>query len=192
MSAGGWRDVSVGVSDGVLVVTASAGRDPNISEFVGLLPLLSSEINAIAALLDCPCGAVRLIIPIDPLRRFRDASEERKGIACALLHGEITVNGDQLLPREYLRKFFAGEALRRAALPNLPDAMRKLRELRNACLELHDPELDAGIARLQMIRRTGALGLSAGDSELGDIGTWAASRVVAGRWAAMFSAGILT
>ena len=192
MAAGGWHDVMFEVRGDVLAATASADRDPNMSEFVGLLPLIPSGIKVIVALLDCPSGTLRLVIPVDPLRRLRDASEEQAAIACAVLYGQISVNGDQLLRKEYLRKFFAIEALRRGALPTLADAMRKLREVRNACRELRDPELDAGIARLQTIRRTGAMGLAASNSGLGDIGTWAASQVVAGRWATMLSAGVLT
>jgi hypothetical protein len=192
MAAGGWRNVTFEIRDDVLTATASADRDPNIAEFAGLLPLIPSNINVIAALLEGPSGTIRLVIPVDPLRRFRDASDERKIIACAVLSGQISVNGDQLLRKEYLRKVVAVEALRVGAIPNLADAMRNLREIRNACLELRDPELDAGIARLQMIRRTQAMGLSTGDSELGDIGTWSASQVAAGRWATMLSAGALT
>ena len=98
------------VRDDVLEATASADRDPNMSEFVGLLPLIPSGIKVIVALLDCPSGTLRLVIPVDPLRRLRDASEEQATIACAVLYGQISVNGDQLLRKEYLRKFFAIEA----------------------------------------------------------------------------------
>jgi hypothetical protein len=192
LSAGGWRDVKVETRGDVVRVRASATRDPNMSEFAGLLPALSTATMTVVTRLDCPCGVVRLEIPLETLRRFRDAPDDWKQIAAVTLYRGIFVNGEPLIPIDYFRKIVALEALRSGSLPSLPAAMRRLREMRRVCTELGDLELDAGIARLQSIRRTGALGLGEANAELGEVITWAGAQVSAGAWAAILSAGTLS
>jgi hypothetical protein len=191
LAVGGWRDVRVEIDGDAIGIGASATRDPNMSEFVGLLPVVPMRITTLTTLLECPCGEARLEIPVELLRQFRDAADDWKQIALIALYRRISVNGERMVPIEYARKIVALEVLRSGALPNLPDAMRRLRRIRNVCAALPDPELGAAIARLQSIRRTGALG-QVQNTNLGDVTAWAGAQVVAGRWATILSGGVLT
>jgi len=192
MSAGGWVDLEVRNAGTAVSITAAADRDPLLAEFAGLVPSIPSQIVRIDARMTGPSGIFDLQVPLGPMRRYQQASDEWSTVALAILHARIVVNGSAFLSREYVRKVIAIEAMTMGAQPAYKDAMHDLRELRTRCQELEDSELDAGIAHLQAIRRNGALGLTTKEPELGVLGVWAAASVATSAEVAVLSGGVLT
>ncbi len=191
MGLGGWRDIRAEIVNATLVLEGVADRDPLIIEFLTLVPFVPDDLKFLHARLESPSGFIEIEVPLNRLKGVNEASDSQRMIAFLVLCSEILVNGEALTSREQVRKVIAVEAMRFGANPDINVSRKGLRELRAACRTINDPDLEAGVARIQTIRLLGNSGLPIREMEFESIQNWAAAQLKPGRWASLLSrAGI--
>jgi hypothetical protein len=182
LAGAGWRAPEVSIEDGRVSVVGQAELGPqSLPQAAALLPHLPKECRELELKATGPEGPRELRGPVDPLRRFAEATDAlEKQVHLMEAHRLWRLEGDPLCTDDHVRKIVSVTAMQRLSQDQLRGGVRLLRVSMAAAQRMGLHDLEEAIRAVLAAIRANAGGMAApGELEaaLRPLVSWGAKRV---------------
>jgi hypothetical protein len=181
LSSSGWREVHVGIEDGVVTASGTGNeRILTMAHVAAMIPLVPDECVEVVVASHTPSGLQELRGPLEAFRVFQAAEDEleRQAHHVELLRTWAR-NGTVLIDETQARKILAVLSLESLIPGEERESLLRLRMLRGSARTLGDEELYDALTRLVGGLRSRLMELPSDQfaSALNRIAEWAGMRV---------------